>query len=75
MLHRSLPIPPTAPQGKGSHYDPSFVLARRFAAYTLAKLLAHMNCLEQLAAFESGSGWELLISPEVHHFGLTLLAG
>uniref|UniRef100_A0A8C3D262 Maestro/Maestro-like HEAT-repeats domain-containing protein n=1 Tax=Cairina moschata TaxID=8855 RepID=A0A8C3D262_CAIMO len=47
----------------------------RFAAYTLAKLLAHMNCLEQLAAFESGSGWELLISPEVHHFGLTLLAG
>ncbi|XP_040416907.1 maestro heat-like repeat-containing protein family member 7 isoform X2 [Cygnus olor] len=48
---------------------------KRFAAYTMARLLARVDCLEQLAAFERGSGWELLISPEVHHLGLTLLAG
>uniref|UniRef100_A0A8B9EHG4 Uncharacterized protein n=1 Tax=Anser cygnoides TaxID=8845 RepID=A0A8B9EHG4_ANSCY len=48
---------------------------KRFAAYTMARLLARVDCLEQLAAFERGRGWELLISPEVHHLGLTLLAG
>lgn len=69
----SLPQPRS--QGKGSHYDPSFVLARRFAAYILAKLLIHVDCLEQLSAFERGKGWDILLSPHVHHLGLTLLAG
>lgn len=75
----SIAVSPSLPQprsqGKGSQHDPSFVLARRFAAYTMARLLARVDCLEQLAAFERGRGWELLISPEVHHLGLTLLAG
>uniref|UniRef100_A0A8C0A0T1 Uncharacterized protein n=1 Tax=Anas zonorhyncha TaxID=75864 RepID=A0A8C0A0T1_9AVES len=58
-----------------THEDKQRHEYNRFAAYILAKLLIHVDCLEQLSAFERGKGWDILLSPHVHHLGLTLLAG